>query len=1363
MNKYFFTILIALFAVVSQAQNIRTQSGSRGQSPLLSKGIRDDLGSTSTRKSQKTKKHAATTSRREKENQIQHQPDTVYALLAAKQHGWFVPLGIITKEQTQHRNSSVMFTGKNKCGHWTKVETINAYGGHSLRLVMPYILRNGDQDEAADSEWIERLQKNCIIEMIADPLGENVIQERLYDDDGHLLFVYSRTPIGEDEHGNQIFIGSYKDMYGLPAEMRKTEQYTYGTIVRITEDKWGNDHIIEYLDAKGVNKLNADSVYRSVHIVDQYGRELRFGSQNKDGEYVIDNWGNSGVIHTWNSDHTVASAMYTDAEWNPMPMPSKKSQETCGVIKVLYKYDDYKREVERIFVDADDQPMENVYGCHRIEYVFDDKGNIIKQIGYDRHGNVSPLDESQTAICELQYDSLGRLIEALFLDKNGRPNNADGYLSKKVIQYDEQGKTILLEQYVATLGEEELNYKEEYKPNYTYILWPDGTSRIDSLDAKGRKTFVGFYNAEGKSEMYEGRAYERYTYVEKGKISLQTQVNYDQEGRIADASGFAKEVRLTDSLQWKQTIWRYDRNNELVETYLHCYSPNFKTLLSQDDTNRFGTLARCGGSSSVRYYKGQVMYNHKGARISHLCGVDEFGEPDYIVSSSGIYYYSKSGTWYDEDNKEITSKRNLKDELPKVMTIEVIDSCAYQLGLKDNDVILEYGDYAVDLDSVVSELSFRQQWMIRSVLDASKEKRMVVFRVTDASKNEYGLYEIRGLKGTCSELGFIPHTRYLTNKQLQRMKAAVEMESNRPHPILTHSDLKKMHHMGGSNLVLLSYDELYRSERRGPYATEVTDPAFLLASSIKDLNLKWTIEDGNDVEPFEQMLESRRKDAFQYPCQDFFFTRDGKSLRHISITDQRLYTHWFDAYISDKDFQQLSALYRAALDSTNIIMKHVDKKTYKTLVGNWRSQKNDSLSYQPESFLSLSKDGTCHGWSVNYGMRDFFEGLALFKLSKKFKGTWRGSGDWLFIYPVAEDTTLTCVGLQSDDEELKQRAIRYLNVLCKSDPNVMSHSISFDSLQIGNDFCALSVSKNNFDAKLMSGKSISYQRIRGEAVLEPDSFAISDEEMASIDEQIMRQKSGYVGCWQTHLQDPGNMNVQMCLFPNGEVNLDMDGVIVQPLDNSASISISVEISINGTWKTTGTGFIMDADTSQVDIVLDFKIQGMSEDAIEQISPALQDYLNSAKQEFAQELRALFFKSDMNIEKVDSMKILIEGMEFAKLPSEIEVVIGFVEGENGYLVEHGYKGPFAILEWCDWDCRDGIDEFETELEKQRENRKHVLLLPVESKDGHDDFKGVVELDVPEKTLLGMRIQTITLGYPYYKKNVLRRFNAYKFKR
>ena len=137
-----------------------------------------------------------------------------------------------------------------------------------------------------------------------------------------------------------------------------------------------------------------------------------------------------------------------------------------------------------------------------------------------------------------------------------------------------------------------------------------------------------------------------------------------------------------------------------------------------------------------------------------------------------------------------------------------------------------------------------------------------------------------------------------------------------------------------------------------------------------------------------------------------------------------------------------------------------------------------------------------------------------------------------------------------------------------------------------------------------------------------------------------------------------------------------------------------------------------------------------------------------------------FMNEMVVTDVDTVKMVMNGNELTRTPSQRVSVVGMVEaGTDYYLSNKGYKGLFIVLEWCGWNCRYGLDEFSEEFNKQKDNKKHIMLLPVEIIDGKDVFNDIIELDVPN-SLLGIRLMDQNVGRLYYKNNILKRYKEYK---
>lgn len=1295
--------------------------------------------------------------------------DTIYCSQTKKQYGWFAPMDTITKDIAWHRGYSFRFTNKNVAGHWLRMECIDSYGHYVKGSLSPYILKLGtavESDKNANSDWVEKLKTACIWEFIADYTGETIVQERAYDEDMNIIFTFSRVPIGNGQYNC-----SYKDCYGLPAEMRNDKDYTYGTLVRITEDQWGNDSVMQYIDAKGLPKLNSDSVAMEVFICDKYGHFLKQQSRNIDGSLAIDNWGNCGIEYEWNNTHDIVSATYMDDNWKPMRMPAKRGNNGReGIITTNYRYDKYRRQVEEYYTDTLGGLDENLLGTHRITYEFDDKGNVIEQCGYNKKGHLSPLDNADDAIYRVDFDDKGNTVNIFFIDKNNKPNSKEGYLSRVHKEYDEDGNEVLEEKYSAETGVERLSYQKRKTKNYIYTKWDDDSYRIDSLDSKGRTTFVGFFDATGNFEMSGERAYERYSYVDEDKQCTQIEIDYDTLGNKVDVDGICKTITVADSTKWTKTKWRYDKNDVLVETFIHQYDKGFNRLLSQEDANAFGVKSRSGGFSWVRYYTGKILYNQKG-KFASLYGRDEFDEPDYITSNSVTYYYTKGSSKseskrYDEDNKEIEDVDEVRDRLPKVMTIEIVDSSAYRLGLRDNDVILCYGDYAVDIDALDSVLvtyeQFRCEWSLRSVLDARKNKRMIVFRIEDAQNNKFGLVEINNLIGTPSELGFLPHVRYLTKKQLARIQHAVKDNMQGEEPLISIADLSKKYKKGDHS-VIMGFRELFRTVRNSLYGKNVTDPSILLGACVKERNLFWNATEGENMDAFEEMVNSRNKKAIKYPSMHFFVTRDMNNIIHMNLEEQYAYVNWFDTQISDEDYAQLLELNKlvcAKLDSIKRVPSAIKSKA---LLAQWHTEeKGNSGGYSPEGHLYFDKNGTCQGILTEYGKISFSKGEAVYKIEKDVTGTWSHDGFLITLFPEKEDNiTLSCIDLIGADDDLKERAVTYMNSICEDNKESLLGKMEYDQPQWDNDLFIRSISKNELIVENGVHDGIKFLKIKGKPQIAKKTQSNSDrvvtQDAASIDEV----NPLIYGKWETEFPDVEGGKVFLSFNDDRSMELEISAPYSEEMDDSIKVIFLIDVKLGGTWTMEGDSVTIVNNPALTKIDVDIDFEGVENDMKEILKPALAKEIDSQKEEFAiQLLKKNSFEGIIPITKLTESELELNNVSFSKVLPKHQIVIGRIQGDKGFLVEKGFTGLYVILEWCDWNCTQTIDDYSKEFDKQKDFNKHIVLLPVGTdENGNDQFKDIISLDCPS-TLLGLHINDSEISELYYQNQIFKRYIDWK---
>lgn len=1175
--------------------------------------------------------------------------DTLYCIRTKKQNGWFAPMDTISKEMASHRNYAMRFSNKNKAGNWSRMECVDGYGNYVKGQMSPYILKlsSYDTDQNANQEWVEKLKTICIYEFIADYSGKVIVQERAYDEDMNLIYTYSRVPIG-----NKQYIGSYKDCYGLPAEMRTNEDYTYGTLVKITEDVYGNDSIIQYVDAKGVPKQNSDGVALEVYSYDKFGHLLKQQSCNSDGTLAIDNWGNCGVEYKWNDLHDISSATYMDNKWQPMRMPENR-ENTGGenVVRTNYLYDQYRRQVIEYYTDMDGNPDINKFGTHSIENEYNDRGDIIKRCGYNMNHDLSPIDKSGDAVELFEFYADGKIKSAKFFDKFNQPNSQEGYLSKVEWTYDDNGNEISIKQFSIRNGVENLAYTRQQDKERIYTQWNDGSYRIDSLDFKGRVTYVGYFNADSTYEMIDGRAYETYRYVDCGDKTTIVETYYDTNKAPAEIDGIHKTISSVDSLKCTMIKMRYDAKDNLKESFIHQYDTDFKRVIAQYDANAFGTQARCGGSSIVRYYIGEVVYNQKG-EFATLVGRDEFGEPDYVTSNTRTYYYQKQYAnsetkFYDENNVEIEDVNDFKDSLPKVMTIEIVDSMAYSRGLRDNDIILLYGDYSVNLDEIPSYFQFRRDWALRTILDARKNKRMVVFRIEDASKNQYGLVEIDNLEGTPSELGFLAHIRYLTKAQIHRIKDAINVNISSNIPIVSHSDFSKIE-SDGEHYVIMAFTEMYRSYRDKPYAEQITDPAILIGACIRDKNMYWDMENGENTQMFESMLNSRKQQGFLYPRMDYYLTTDMHAVSHLILDEQDVYTNWFDTRISDDDYALL-------LDLNNSVKKEFEKHnkispkySEKDFAASWVISPNDKTPYSMSGSMQLLKTGESKGSVVNYGKISFNEGEAVYKLDTDYTGKWGYyGGNFITFIPDREDNiTLSCVDLIGVDKEFKERAIAYMNSICESNKSSLLERMTYLNSPLGNDLFIKSFNKDVliFD----DGSDVGVSLVK------------TKQPQHTHQQYSMRHVTGkkqvkdisdspIIGEWETSIPEFYDTNVKFTFTDDKTVSLDFIINYKEDISSNLTVNVSFAITLGGEWDVEAEILTIKHDAAETKIDCEVKVSGADAKIQKQYEENLKMYFDSMKEEFALGLlKENPFNGSTPFSISSSNKLIINDITFDKI-------------------------------------------------------------------------------------------------------------------
>lgn len=963
-------------------------------------------------------------------------PDTAYSVATRKQHGWFAPSGLISAEEASFRGVSYRFSRRDARGHWLRMETVAGNGSYSPGAVNPYILKlfSADSDTLANAEWVERLRRACIFEFIPDPLSGHVVQERAYDEDMNIVYIYSRTPIGPDSLGRERYIGSYKDIYGLPAEMRNNPEYTYGTLVLLTEDRWGNDSVIRYLDARGRRKLNSDGVAQEVYVCDAQGKLLRMQSRDAEGRLAIDNWGNCGVEYTYVEGPLplVKSATYMDNEWKPMRMPGLRSSGSeLMTIRAEYKYDACGREVERRYVTPEALPDTGADGTHRWLTTYDRHGNVASYKFYGLDGKLNTCAYGY-AVAEFAYDSAGRETEVKLFDENGSPCSQPGTFYSRETQYDAGGNISHQLELTQESGRPDTSYLYHRTRDVEYTRFADHTVRIDSFDTGGRTLSITWYDTHGKPIVKStfGGHRQVATYAETGPGRTRQQiVMLDVDGK--PYGEMPCEEWWIDSVAHVQQVRKYSPDGRLLDIFCQKLDARNEIPLQQTDANAFGVVCRAGGSSGVRFYKADVSYTQKHT-IASLIGKDEFGEPDYIDAFTGLLYYYQNATavgtskFYDENSREIPDMEAFRDSCPKVLTVEVTDSLAYRLGLRDNDVILTFGSYAADLHHAPTLHEFLAKWVLHSLLDAERSRDMVVYRV-EPSTLQCRLVRLALPAGTQADLGFIAHPRYLTRKQLARLRRTVEANEASAEPLVAWEELGRGYDLGGTHSVVFDFPDLFRDRRFTPYGEEIgARPSLLLAFEVPGEGLRW--ETGEDFASFDKFLAARSADSGRYPTIDFYFTPDLRNVQLLRTNEQTMDVNFYTCQVNDSVYARILSLTAVAHKKMKAAAKERPVYGEKQLRGDWKIEVvNEQLHLSLE--FTLGRRGKL-GCSIRMtGVTEADETTEpLMDIIVSLEGNWHVERNRLVLEADTNtvDIRYTLLNIGDLDEGLKEQVTEYL-------------------------------------------------------------------------------------------------------------------------------------------------------------------------------------------------------------------------------------------------------------------------------------------------------------------------------------------------
>ncbi len=700
---------------------------------------------------------------------------TYYAHIV-KRHGWYVGVGeSISLKFANHLPFYYKLSRKNRAGQWTFIEAFDGYGNPTTTHdCNTYVTELGTgryyrSYSYLNESWTTAVKSVCKWELIADPSGKEVIQERMLNSNGNFLFAFNPCKISDTE-----YTGNYTDELGREISLLKSY---YPNYAHYFLNKDGYEERINYTNRNGyVLKDTKNFVYGVQKEYDAQGRQTKEVYLNILGEPMLNHMGQAGWERVYRKryyDH------YFIDENGKRTKEYGFSHDTvlCGY---RYYLDQYGRDTLSVSIDKNGNIYERLNGCSRDKTSYNNHGRITYSGKINKEGH--PCSFSTIMY---EYDRFGNEISFKMIDNNGQPtNNANGY-HKCVSKYDSEGKTLIKQ--IKYKVDENSNsdsikiyeYTRDKKGNIAQVWYDENYQRLDSVDNKGRTICIRYYdldkqpinNPEDSTQLW---SYKKLHYDENNNSTTYEWFDKDDQPYLQDGLYYNRTCFLSDNAKTHVTTIKYIAGDIVEEAYQSQYNDEETKVLSRWHLTNSDEHARVGWFNKL-FYKDvfdYTIYNRK--RAEH--GINEFNEPSYIMnigdnSYEEVYYILETNngndTYYDENGKQIpdSTMSEFKASLPKAFCIEVTDtSVAYPLGLRNGDIIISYGDWTTteDLRSNINYL------YLETILKAKEKKQITVMRHFPKQK-ESKIYHFELPEGRTSDLGFYPHMIYYTKKEEQRL------------------------------------------------------------------------------------------------------------------------------------------------------------------------------------------------------------------------------------------------------------------------------------------------------------------------------------------------------------------------------------------------------------------------------------------------------------------------------------------------------------------------------------------------------------------------------------------------------------------
>lgn len=856
-------------------------------------------------------------------------------------NGWIEGIGKVTKEQAKHMTTFYEFSDRDREGHWGRIRALNGYGRMEDYYHFQRIFTNLDYDRAT-WQW-DDIPKQTTEIRIHRGIKDGDLVYHYFDRVGKELCVGYSRKLSE----NSVLLHFSTDKDTIP--LCKDKIAADCELIYCERDENGFDAYLKFFSRNGGLAINTDSASAIRRTYDKVGNRLTDSSLDITDAPMIDLAGNNGWEATYDAYGNTLTSTNMGVNWEAIiPTSDIKSYQ---YIRKHNEFDNFCRLTKEYYTDEKNRPMADGNGLASITYQYNDAGLQTRYCLYDILGR--PFDGFGYFRYQAEYDKNGYIKSRKYYDKDGKlasrlyyelyeydtegketlyecrnsegnfTNNSNGGIAKKVISYDHNGSILNEDRWkVDSLGNLSLTYyRHENSDSIVYLR--NDYRQFYLKDSSGnicadyRVNLNGDIIPSGSSKQYFKNIYTKIVEPHKTRYF---DAYYDKNNKVIYNPDWdwSESWLYIDSVAGTKHLKEFNHNHQIVYNVLSQYSDfkdkKYTTLLLNDFDNPcwrnyYGTL----------WYKRMNIRNYNGTPVVNAY-YNEWDEPAYVVSKNKsayhmIFFADDNNVTYDEYGKKCDSLYMI---LPKALSIEVTDSVAYRLGIKDNDIILKYGDWEYKINST-HELD--KAFYLETILKARNKKKLIILR-SDSKNKKTMIKEIKLPQGRLSDLGIYPHLRCLASKENQRLVDCYGDYLSK-HPIhQTDNSVQNSIH----NWVLLyvakrdRYNTLYTDmEIRSPFIALLqnfySDSTDSISANKKDKHLnenscpterQWVLEDEQFKEKYSQLLKTNFNKIKVFYTDDFHtvINTDSAMTRNNFMNSVNL--KWL--LVSDSIYHQLTGL-----------------------------------------------------------------------------------------------------------------------------------------------------------------------------------------------------------------------------------------------------------------------------------------------------------------------------------------------------------------------------------------------------------------------------------------------------------------------